>query len=474
MNLNDARIILGVTKNASQEEIKQAYRDRTQIFHPDRFSTDSPRDKQNKENAEKMMRDLNEAYVILKEQQQHSYSYTDAEKTQREQQQREQRQKEHARQQQREKQQSEQQQQTRQQKSGSDRQQKRKVSSTFFALFIGFAIVISAIYFTIVIIKMDGEATNAEQKYMQMIQREKQAQQQIIQSINKPDDAAFLELCKTGTLQEIENAIKAGANINAKGEVENDEYDYKNTYTALMLAVEYNKNADVIRTLINAGANVNEVGSNYETALTRAAASGNTEGIAILLNAGAYVNARTAIDPMVGQVTALHYAAASLRNIDGVTLLLNAGADVNARTHGGGFTVLMWAASNTSYPEVISVLVNAGADVNAKHYSGFTALHCAAEEHNTEGIIILLNAGADVNAKDSNGMTALMTSAVGYIFYHEPNSKDIAETITTLLNAGADAKIRDIHGKRAVDYAEENEFLVGTEAYRRLQTASSY
>jgi ankyrin repeat protein len=44
--------------------------------------------------------------------------------------------------------------------------------------------------------------------------------------------------------------------------------------------------------------------------------------------------------------------------------------------------------------------------------------------------------------------------------------------ITTLLRAGADAKAKDNYGKTAFDYAQNNEKLKGTDAYRQLQEAS--
>ena len=55
---------------------------------------------------------------------------------------------------------------------------------------------------------------------------------------------AFLELCKTGTLWEVENAINAGANVNAKNQ---------NGLTPLMAATA-NSNPEVVTTLIRNGA----------------------------------------------------------------------------------------------------------------------------------------------------------------------------------------------------------------------------
>ena len=62
MTPTTARIILGVSETTSQEEIKQAYRGRIRLTHPDRF----PPGSQDWENANKMQRELNEAYDVLR------------------------------------------------------------------------------------------------------------------------------------------------------------------------------------------------------------------------------------------------------------------------------------------------------------------------------------------------------------------------------------------------------------------------
>jgi ankyrin repeat protein len=46
------------------------------------------------------------------------------------------------------------------------------------------------------------------------------------------------------------------------------------------------------------------------------------------------------------------------------------------------------------------------------------------------------------------------------------------EIIATLLEAGADTNAKDIAGRTAFHYAQDNEKLKGTDAYRQLQKAS--
>ena len=52
--------VLGVQRNASEQEIKTAYRDLAKKYHPDNFSDDAM-----KELAEEKMKEINEAYDIL-------------------------------------------------------------------------------------------------------------------------------------------------------------------------------------------------------------------------------------------------------------------------------------------------------------------------------------------------------------------------------------------------------------------------
>lgn len=59
---NDALLVLGLSGEVTQEEIKQAYRTMTKKFHPDVHATASP---EIQELAEEKMRKINEAYEFL-------------------------------------------------------------------------------------------------------------------------------------------------------------------------------------------------------------------------------------------------------------------------------------------------------------------------------------------------------------------------------------------------------------------------
>jgi ankyrin repeat protein len=133
---------------------------------------------------------------------------------------------------------------------------------------------------------------------------------------------------------------------------------------------------------------------------------------------------------------------------------INAGADVNAQDE-HGWTALGATALSNPNPEVITVLLKAGADVNVRANDGLTVLMAAAHS----------NPNPDIDARDSAGGTALMKAALS-----NPNP----EVITVLLKAGADAKVMNAHGKTALDYAQENEKLKGTDAYNKLEEALNW
>ncbi|GHV42882.1 hypothetical protein FACS1894187_25300 [Synergistales bacterium] len=173
------------------------------------------------------------------------------------------------------------------------------------------------------------------------------------------DEMGFIELCKNGTPQQVEAAIKGGADVNARDD---------DSYTPLMYAVD-NPNPKVIALLLNAGADVNaeqEWGHWPLKVLTIAAMNPNSEVIALLLKSNANINIKSVYNE------ALSYAAAY------------------------------------EDPEVIALLLKRGADVNAKgDENGWTPLICAARYDNTKAIAFLLKNGADTQARDDDGKRAI-------------------------------------------------------------------
>jgi ankyrin repeat protein len=139
---------------------------------------------------------------------------------------------------------------------------------------------------------------------------------------------------------------------------------------------------------------VNKPEADGTTALHWAVQADDRELIALLIKAGAQVDAanRYGIRPLT--LAATNGSAAA------ITALLSGGADPNAAT-GGGEPVLMTAA-RTGNPDAIKQLVSRGADVNVREpWFGETALMWAAGGNHAAAIRTLVELGADVNARST-------------------------------------------------------------------------
>jgi ankyrin repeat protein len=208
-------------------------------------------------------------------------------------------------------------------------------------------------------------------------------------------------------------SIKASSAVNALAE-------------KLLMAAAKVANAMIIKELVKAGADPNiHCGYSRKTLLHYIAERGDSELVRVLLEAGADVNAAPA--GYSGR-TALQ-AAAGQGHSELVRVLLEAGADVNASED--GHTALQ-AAAERGDSELVRVLLEAGTDVNAAPacYNGRTALQAAARQGHSELVLVLLEAGADVNAAPAcyNGRTALQAAA----------RQGHSELVLVLLEAGAD------------------------------------
>ncbi len=148
------------------------------------------------------------------------------------------------------------------------------------------------------------------------------------------NDEDFISLCELGTSKEVEAAIKAGANVNAKRGI---------GWTALMQAALFGK-PEVISLLLEAGAAVNAKDNLGETPLIAAAGGGdNTEAISLLLGAGADVNAKKN-DGDTALMTVARSGAA-----EAVSLLLKAGADIDAIDNDGRTALMAVALAGSPY-----------------------------------------------------------------------------------------------------------------------------
>jgi ankyrin repeat protein len=176
--------------------------------------------------------------------------------------------------------------------------------------------------------------------------------------------------------------------------------------------------------LIDAGANVNNKGGMYATALQAAAAEGNEEIVRVLLEHGAEPN-------IVGGKfgTALQAAYASGYYLV-ISELLKAGASVHLG--GGQYGRSLSAALENSCATLVSALLrHHGADPKASVRKYGTPLQqCLRWRPDDSVFEILLDVGADVNAQGGVYGNALICAVI----YAE-------NKVSALLDAGADVNL---------------------------------
>jgi ankyrin repeat protein len=146
-----------------------------------------------------------------------------------------------------------------------------------------------------------------------------------------------------------------------------------------------------VRVLLRQGADVNASQGDGMTALHWAAARGDAAQVAMLVYAGARLEAAT----RNGNYTPLHLAARGGRSA-AVKALLKAGANSKAATTAGGATPLHLAAGIGS-TESITALLDAGAEVDVREGAwGQTPLMWAADYDRVDAVKLLLARGADI------------------------------------------------------------------------------
>ena len=181
------------------------------------------------------------------------------------------------------------------------------------------------------------------------------------------------------------------------------------------------------------------------------------DAVSDCLNSGSHINGKA-----YDGTTLLQNAALLSRRPEVLKLLLDAGADVNARSD-DGLTPLHAALINYKDPAILTVLLEAGADLNARNKDGFAPLHVAAAlSENPVILTLLLDSGADLNATTEGGHTSL---------HYAARYNENPEVIMVLLSADADATVVNEGGFTPFDLVQDNEALVGTDAYWALNDA---
>lgn len=258
--------------------------------------------------------------------------------------------------------------------------------------------------------------------------------------------------------------------------------------------------ADIVKVLLDAGANVNQPKDNGSQPLHLAASAGNADCVQALLDAGAYLTCADhtgktpAHEAVIGDndevlallikaginlyipdrdgKTALHMAA-DLGCVECFNLMVGMDSFIAVKDmlDNRGWSPLRYAAfgGHTEIVEallanecsvnrrckderhilhdavkgldngpVILALLEAGAEIEAVDDDLMTPLHAAVKANRDKTVRMFLDAGADVDAGDKDGATPL----------HHAVFKSHPEVVKALLDGGADVDAVNSHGCR--------------------------
>ncbi|KAH9502192.1 hypothetical protein Btru_070354 [Bulinus truncatus] len=226
----------------------------------------------------------------------------------------------------------------------------------------------------------------------------------------------------------------------------------------LLLQTTYTKLLRIIRTLINAGANLDFVDTRKRTALLLALEKGKNSVVSLLLEKKANVNVRNAdnFTPLM--------LAIQKDNLKTMQLLINSGANVND-THTEGNTILMLLIKelakcnpvkkqrhcerlhhnvNLRSPfilmEMIQILIKSGANVNGVNDNKDSALNMAFDTESEQLLHVLLTNGADANISGSTNIPPLLLVSERY--------RD--DLVIQMVKSGVDVNVADLDGNTAL------------------------
>ncbi|KAJ7049829.1 ankyrin repeat-containing domain protein [Mycena amicta] len=215
-------------------------------------------------------------------------------------------------------------------------------------------------------------------------------------SINIGDYSNALQAASAGGhLDVVRLLLEYGADVNAQGRLNRN---------ALQAASE-GGHLNIVRLLLEHGADVNAQGGLYGNSLQAASESAGGHLVRLLLEHGADVNAQGGFYGNALQ------AASDGGHLDIVRLLLEHGADVNAQ--GGLCGSSLQAASASGHLDVVRLLLEHGANINMQggHYGN--ALQAALAGGHLDVVRLLLEHGTDVNAQGGLDRNALQAASAG-------------------------------------------------------------
>jgi ankyrin repeat protein/Flp pilus assembly protein TadD len=226
-----------------------------------------------------------------------------------------------------------------------------------------------------------------------------------------------------GQLNAVKYLLEHGAGV---------DYPDETGCAALGSAIEWGGDHDVIRLLVEKGADVNGNDPYGRPLILNERALCDSVILNILTEVGVDLNA--ADDNGANGI----YCAAAAGNQKSVLFFIEHGADINCRSRIGG-TPVMAAVINGDH-DMLRFLLEKGCSPNIPDREGRTPLMAAAEKSDAEAVLMLISAGADVNTRDNMGRSAL-----DIIF--ESGRRDDIDTYRKCIDLLTDAGAEILSGK---------------------------
>ena len=191
----------------------------------------------------------------------------------------------------------------------------------------------------------------------------------------------------------------------------------------------------MFRVILDLDADINAKDPLGMTAAFRAVTNRSSGILALLLDRGADIDARTNNGESL-----IHVAAKQWNRVDIMQSLLDRGADIHVLTEKGENLVHIAADSSTS--SMLDYLIGNGASLDAANEKG--VLMVAAKQDRLETLMALMKRGARLNTADSEGRSALH-----YAIAALPPKPDIVEVIVQEQTVN----LIDIKGRTPLHYA---------------------
>jgi ankyrin repeat protein len=221
----------------------------------------------------------------------------------------------------------------------------------------------------------------------------------------------------------VKELINYGADISVKG-----MYGRR----AIHYAIEKN-NIEILKLLLEKGEDIEIKDNNGKTAIFYAIKNKNISIIEFLLEKGSNIFTKD----KSGKIP-LHYAS-EINNIEILNLLLEKGSDISAKDKSG--RIPLHYASQINNIEILNLLLEKGSDISTKDKSGKTVFHYASQLANIELLNLLLEKGIDISVKDKSGKTALFyaanTANIFRIRHNGKTSVKYCQILKTIIENGS-------------------------------------